>query len=532
MRKLLLFFFLINLTYSATHYCSPSGSASWANSTNISTPCSWSTAFSNATAGDKVYFRGGDYNLGSAEVASSNNGTANDDAHRIIFKSYPGEMANLYGTTTHGPLIWVDGNYQTYDSLSMHVTINNAGNGDRAVLDAGDWHSAQYVKILSCHLHIVSTATLDNVDCIILEGVSYSDYALIQYCDLEGPAAGNGPGGVIIMTVGSAKGTKILNNEIHNTGVGLYCKHINGDTGFGTGAEWAYNYIHDIGTSNDGGFLGIPAYINIHDNLIINTTGTDFGINGGGSNGTNSLLNHNTFEGGWFRAMDESGGMINYTIKNNIFLNREIYGGSGNTFDYNMWENTSGIGAHDQGSTHPTYVGGSSPSTIVGYALTPASAGYQDGDDSADLGCNTALVGRAPGGGDVTPPVAANSFIATAVDSSAINIKLTQIPEWYRGVGRYQVSSYPTSTTDGISLFDTQDSTTVNNDNFTVNLICNTTYYVTAFLLDSFGNCITYANANKDTLKTSACYSAPIIGGKINVGGTGKSSGGGTGKIQ
>ena len=99
-----------------------------------------------------------------------------------------------------------------------------------------------------------------------------------------------------------------------------------------------------------------------------------------------------------------------------------------------------------------------------------------------------------------------------------------------QGVGRYKVSSYPTSITDGTSLFDTEDSTTINNDNFSVNLACNTTYYITAFLLDSLDNCITYANANKDTLKTPACL---VFGlGKIIVGGEGKSSGGGTGKLR
>ncbi len=48
--------------FAATHYVSPSGSATWANLTTIATPCSLSTANANAKAGDIVYLRAGTYN--------------------------------------------------------------------------------------------------------------------------------------------------------------------------------------------------------------------------------------------------------------------------------------------------------------------------------------------------------------------------------------------------------------------------------------------------------------------------------------
>ena len=51
------------ISQGATHYVSPDGNYSWVESININTACSYSTAMSNAIAGDTVYFRGGTYNL-------------------------------------------------------------------------------------------------------------------------------------------------------------------------------------------------------------------------------------------------------------------------------------------------------------------------------------------------------------------------------------------------------------------------------------------------------------------------------------
>jgi hypothetical protein len=175
--------------------------------------------------------------------------------------------------------------------------------------------------------------------------------------------------------------------------VGIYCKHVNADTSFSSGAEWAYNYIHDIGQSNDGGLLGIPGWTNIHDNLIVNAQGTMFGINGGGSNGTNCLINHNTFVGGKFSAMNENGGMINYSITNNIIRNRDLYGGSGNTWSYNMWTNDTALGSHDLGNTSPTYVGGPNPTTVAGFALAVGSNGKGKASDGKDMGADVSRVG-------------------------------------------------------------------------------------------------------------------------------------------
>jgi len=101
---ILLVFFQLpfpEIAHAAIHYVSNSGKATWANSTNISTPCSVSTAFANAAAGDVVNFRGGTYNIGAASknnypvYSFANSGTSEN---RITFQAYPGETPIINGT--------------------------------------------------------------------------------------------------------------------------------------------------------------------------------------------------------------------------------------------------------------------------------------------------------------------------------------------------------------------------------------------------------------------------------------------------
>jgi hypothetical protein len=74
------------------------GNGTWANSTNINTPCSISTAFSKAMAGDTVYFRGGEYKVGAGvSYSPANSGTAENP---IIFRACPGEVPVIHGTVT------------------------------------------------------------------------------------------------------------------------------------------------------------------------------------------------------------------------------------------------------------------------------------------------------------------------------------------------------------------------------------------------------------------------------------------------
>ncbi|MDD5702480.1 MAG: hypothetical protein PHU23_10585, partial [Dehalococcoidales bacterium] len=101
--KTYFFFLIISLgifglaksSLAADYYVSPVGVASWANSTNISTPCSLSTANSNAAAGDTVYLRAGTYTITGTGIAPVNSGTS--ASNMITFSGYGLEEAIIYG---------------------------------------------------------------------------------------------------------------------------------------------------------------------------------------------------------------------------------------------------------------------------------------------------------------------------------------------------------------------------------------------------------------------------------------------------
>jgi len=100
MRKLILLFIVLpsfivtSDVWAGTYWVSPTGTATWANCQSA-TPlsgtacCSYSTANTNASAGDTVYYRGGTYYISSGSaIIPSNSGTS---GNRIIFSAYTNE---------------------------------------------------------------------------------------------------------------------------------------------------------------------------------------------------------------------------------------------------------------------------------------------------------------------------------------------------------------------------------------------------------------------------------------------------------
>jgi len=119
-----------NRAEAETHYISPFGSASWANSTNINTPGSLTVAFSNAIAGDLVYLRGGTYNF-SSELVTTHSGTGDADGQRVVFRAYPGETPDIVNNVSDGSGITVENAYWWLDGITMHTTLTGSS-GDRA----------------------------------------------------------------------------------------------------------------------------------------------------------------------------------------------------------------------------------------------------------------------------------------------------------------------------------------------------------------------------------------------------------------
>ncbi len=127
---------------AADYYVSPTGTATWAQCTNIATPCSWQTAMANAAGGDTVYFRGGVYEPGEGRLFDEpamhpdHSGTA---ANAIVLKAYPGEMPVIHeayrpgavapASNTDPALGCFRNSYVTWDGFTI---VRNLDNGYQA----------------------------------------------------------------------------------------------------------------------------------------------------------------------------------------------------------------------------------------------------------------------------------------------------------------------------------------------------------------------------------------------------------------
>jgi hypothetical protein len=384
------FFLFTQKSFAATYYVSPTGSAAWASATNIDTPTSITTAFSNATAGDLVYLRGGTYS-GTTWTINANSGTS--DSNRIIFRAYTGETPILSGSgrwilEIRRNWIWLDG-----------LTITGALTGaDSFVVGTYNTGAVTGFKITNSTITMTSYDSTDNCDVIGL--FSGPVDTVIQNNIITG-SNNNGPAGVQMF---QGTGYKVLNNQISGVKQGVYQKHPNCDTS--AGPEIAYNYVIAGMKALDGR----GNYYNIHDNIFVSSDmawiwGEDGGT-GCNPGDTNVITNHNTFKGRVYLA-EPTMSLNNATVKNNIITgNLEQYGATMGTWTYNLlgWTQSGSNNINGQ----PTFTGGANPSTIAGYALTSSSNGYHSADDGTDRGANVTLVGiqTSETPPDTTPPSA------------------------------------------------------------------------------------------------------------------------------
>ena len=144
------FLFLVSFASAAIYYVSPTGTASWSSCTNINTPCSLTTANTNAQAGDVVYLRGGDY--GSQVLQPSNSGSLNNV---ITFQYYsadaPVEAAFHKGGvySSRHPSVIINGqSYIVIDGLSFtDPGKTNYGTGGDIYVYGG----SSYIEIKNCY---------------------------------------------------------------------------------------------------------------------------------------------------------------------------------------------------------------------------------------------------------------------------------------------------------------------------------------------------------------------------------------------
>ena len=431
MKRLALFIVFLLMAFplwAATYYVRTDGhdAATGVNDTTNASTGAWLTlskALTTATAGDTVLFHGGTYAQGTnPALAVTHGGTADDDSHRVIFKAYPGETPDITGTVTASGgagkmLIALGTPYVTFDGLSFHVGgFNQDENFIFGVGYDGDSH---HFVVKNCHLHMTSQASGSNIDLIVFfnsDNTNYNNYSLIYNNDLEGPDTGSG-GAVLIYSAGTGnRGIKILNNNINGLAVAINCKHPNCDTSRASGAEWAYNYIYNISYAGIAGWL---KWVNVHDNIIDTDRFAIKFTNGGTGCGCcdGALVNHNTIHGS-YNIDSDAVGFSGGTVTNNVWAycfggscqNNESYAANG-TWSYNL--RTPSYSTWPSGSNeisgNPTYIGGSHPSTVAGFALTTSSRGEyahmgEGGSDGRDRGADVTLVGVSPSGSTPTAP--------------------------------------------------------------------------------------------------------------------------------
>ena len=281
-------FFLITFLFVSTswaaspHWVDDNGAAAWGSCQSASplsgaNACSLSTANSNASAGDTVYFRAGNY---STSLSPSNSGTSGNE---ITWAAYNGETVNLNNSTA-GILLNGD-SYQIFDGFTMtsgqgrYISAYNTGNNN-------------HIEVKNCTL-----------------GGS-TQWAGIQ--------------------TGNSSYWNIHNNTFEPCGNTVAEQHEVIGTEYGSGF-----YIHDNTFSDCGSHacvdLGMMDYSSIKNN-IFKTTGVFPGIDGvdtmimiiKGSN-YNVIENNTFYESGSNIDDDHTSAYKIHESKGNIFRKNIIY---------------------------------------------------------------------------------------------------------------------------------------------------------------------------------------------------------------
>jgi hypothetical protein len=210
---------------------------------------------------------------------------------------------------------------------------------------------------------------------------------------------------------------RIENNEVENFPRPYYFKHANDPAGPTPEIYWRNNYA----ANGESFFSGDAAsgVAEISNNLFVGTV--DISNGGGGLPPGGQTILHNTIIGN-LKFSGGGDGEGNHSVTNAVAQNNIITGflmllayqsvdantnltdwnliGSGVVYQFGgeitlaQWQSTSVPSGQDANSIAglPTFSGGSSPTTIAGYALS-GGFGVAAANDGADMGANVSLVG-------------------------------------------------------------------------------------------------------------------------------------------
>lgn len=414
------FVILSSTSQAGVKFVSPAGDdAVSAQANNIDHP--WKTpakAFTDAAAGDTVYFREGTY-----EVTKTIN-VDGGGVHPVLLTHYGNEKVVITGTTA-GPIVEIQRQSYTVDG------INFAGRG--TCFRVGWDRNGSNFTARNCSYSMQTGG--DNTGFVYANGL-LANGTSVENCTMTGPgpSAHQNSAGVIAFRT---QQLSILHCEISGFPIAIYYKHANDiDTANpGAAIEIAYNYIH--GTSRYA--MEINAnYARIHDNLFgLNDAGIRFNECNGAAGGDCNVFKHNTLYktplglSGETDAHDRSyPGAVGNTISDNIIYGEsdgehkifDIYryfkeGDHKTVSDYNCLYNTAtsnviaefgkaytlGAWSTHRGSdahsvqARPIFTNASGRlDSPADFKLTSASPGYRAASDGTDMGASIDSVGVKP----------------------------------------------------------------------------------------------------------------------------------------
>ncbi len=400
-----------------------------------------SKAWADARTGDIVYYREGDYTINSP-INIANGG------HSVTHINYNNETVS-WSSTLSDSTIEVGEPNTTIDGINVNSA---ASGGDDAFFRIG-WNinrsSPSGFTLRNCIGR--SSAAGQNTGIVHARpaGGEWAENALIENCRFIGPGSELGTinsSGIIMF---QARNWIIRNCEISGFNTGIYYnKHCNNKNS--RNGEISNTYVHDCHAAlrTSGNYIHI--FNNIFDGNI--RLGYDAGTNANGIVGSdNNLFEHNTITGSLVinhstRGGDDlPGGQYNEFL-NNIFFSRvDIFpynsGTHNTTGDFNLymsndavlnnrirytvseWRNRNGSDSNSIAGM-PSFIGGSNPNNIEGFALNSGSIGKNGASNGRDMGANVDLVGFSslptnPGsGGDSNsaPATPAVSYVESSDD--------------------------------------------------------------------------------------------------------------------
>jgi len=299
-----LFILLIPTLAQATiHYASATGSASWASSISQSTPCSATTAMSNALAGDTVYFRGGIYALGQSDnnikgvgvLTPSHSGTS--DTNRIVFEAYPGETPHLR-TTVSGSIIsraWGDTGHDYTTLRGFTISGIGAVNGNFGSVGIGN---GSIGTVIDRCIFVGDPAGGTNTDNI--SGIAFgedSNYTVISNCTFTDYwDTSNNHNTSAIKTYFAQYLTVTNCNFIHST-VAIYNKQASNFNNYSN--NYIYNSntailvnVDNVGNSSNGTVANNIIIDSSYSALTLERQSTNYTPNWAINN--NTIYNHST----------------------------------------------------------------------------------------------------------------------------------------------------------------------------------------------------------------------------------------------